>query len=229
MSNDPLMKCHETDKGSVLTPRGRMYFCAVAERWKDRNSKDPNDEGKYQVTLVIPPDADVKPLLKLIEQAAKDEWGKVPGNMKSPMKLCKNQFTKDGDASYPEEMADWYQLRANTYQQPGVVGPDNRSLSKLREGEAIEDVTTRLKEHCFSGKWARLSVQTGVFDHPEGGKGVKFWLQNLQILPCPEGESEDQIGGRGGAKAEEEFMPVEGFEAFPEKEGDGEDLSGLLS
>lgn len=202
-----LLKCHITKSGNIMTPRGRFWFCAVAEKFKAKNAK-PDDNGAYVITTVIPPNADLAVLKDAIKNKAKEKWGdKLPGNLKSPIRLCKEVFDKNGDPKYPAELADHYQITANTYQQqPGVVDKDGNPLNKLLAGESTDDVKQRVKDECYSGRWGRITVTPATYD-TDGNRGVKLYLQNVQVL-----DHDEVLGGRS-AKAEDDFAPVGGNEA----------------
>jgi len=199
--------------GNVVTPRGRMYFCALADRFKEKNKKDkkPDDDGQYAVTLVISPDADIAALRAEIKACAKEKFGdKLPASLKSPIKKCKEIYDKHGDQRYPDELGEHWQIRANTFRsQPGIVDQKGNPLSKILPGESTDDVKSRLKEECYSGRWARITVSPKAYDN-DGSRGVKFYLQNVQLL-----DHDDHLGGRT-ARAEDEFLAV----------GDDEDSDG---
>lgn len=198
-----LTKCHETPSGSIVTPRGRMWFCAIAEKFQSKEDKAKGKEGAYVVTTVIPASAELTMLTSAIKKKAEEKWGaKLPGNLRSPIRRCKEVFDKNGDPKYPAELADHFQITANTFQsQPGVVDAKGAPLNKLLPGESTDDVKARMKEECYSGRWARLSVQPATYD-TDGNRGVKLYLQNVQVL-----EHDEVLGGRS-SKAEDDFAPV---------------------
>lgn len=198
-----LLKCHDTGKGNIVTPQGRLWFVAVAEKFVSPEDKVKGREGAYTVSLVVPPTADLSLLKAAIEAKAKEKWGeKVPGNLKRPIRSCKDIFTKKGEAKYPEEYANHLQITANTYtQQPGVIMGDGSPVSKLQPGESTDDVKARIKELCYQGRWARISVSPAAYSNESNG--VKLYLQNIQLL-----KDDEAVGGYGGSSAEEDFTPV---------------------
>ncbi len=190
--------------GNIVLPRGRMWFCAVAEKFTSREDKAKGKEGAFVVTSVYPPTVDLAALVTAIKAKAKEKYGeKLPANLKSPIRRCKEVFDKNGDPKYPAEMAEWYQVTANTYkQQPGVVDAKGNPLSKLLPGESTDDVKARLEAECYSGRWSSKSVSPATYD-TDGNRGVKLYLQNVQVL-----ENDEKLGGRN-SKAEDDFAPVE--------------------
>ncbi len=204
-----LMKCHATKSGSIVTPRGRAFFCAIAEKFKKKDAK-ADDNGAYVVTIVIPPDSDLTLLKNAIKAKAKEKWGdKMPGNLKSPIRLCKEVLNKDGDEKYPPELANHFQITANTYQQqPGVINAKGDPVNKLLPNESVDDLKQRVKDECYSGRWMRISVSPATYD-TDGNRGVKLYLQNVQLL-----DHDDVIGGRS-ARAEDDFAPVGGVAEAP--------------
>lgn len=203
-----LMKCLFIEKtGNVVTPRGRMYFCAIAEKFLSKDDKAKgktmDKDGKYLVTLVVPPEADLSVLKAKIKEKAEEKWGaKLPGNLKSPIRKCSEVMDAEGQPKYPAEMANYYQISANTFkQQPNIVDDKGRKLNELIGTESQDEMKQRLRDECYSGRWGRISVNPGVYD-TDGNRGVKLWLQNVQLF-----EHDDALGGRS-AKAEDDFMPV---------------------
>jgi hypothetical protein len=190
--------------GNIVLPRGRFWFCAVAEKFTSKEDKAKGKDGAYVITTCIPPTANLDALVTAVKAKAVEKFGaKLPGNLKSPIRRCKDVFDKNGDPKYPAEMADWYQVTANTFkQQPGVVDAKGNPLSKLLPGESTDDVKARLEEECYSGRWGSISVNPSAYD-TDGNRGIKLYLQNVQVL-----DHGEKLGGRG-AKAEDDFVPVE--------------------
>jgi hypothetical protein len=187
--------------GNIITPRGRMWFCAIAERFKDK--KKPDDKGQYVVTLVVPPNADLMLLKQKIKEKAEEKWsGKIPGNLKLPIRSCAEVFDKHGDPKYPAELAGYFQITANTYkQQPNVMDAKGNLISSLSADETEEDFKARMQTECYSGRWARISVSPATYE-TDGNRGVKLYLQNVQVL-----DHDEVLGGRA-ARAEDDFIPV---------------------
>lgn len=199
-----LLKCYVTNSGSIGTPRGRMMFCALDKKFVSKEDKIKGRDGAYTVTLIVPPTVDLTVLKEAIKAKASEKFGgKVPGNMKWPIKPCKEVFTKKGDPKYGAEYADWLQISANTFQQqPGVVDEKANPVSKLLPGESTDDVKARLQEQAYNGRFARITVDPHAYSNESNG--VKLYLQNVQLL-----DHADRIGGRN-TDPEDDFVPVGG-------------------
>lgn len=206
-----LLRCHTlldkagTPTGAVVSPRGRSWFLAIDKKFKSKNDKKEGD-GAYIATICIPPEADISLISGICKEAATEQFGaKLPGNLKSPVRLCKDVFNANGDQKYPAEMDNWRQITANTYsQQPGIVDRNSVKISNLRPGESTDDLADRLKEECYSGRWLRMSVSAKGYD-VDNSKGVKLYLQNVQLL-----DHADKVGGKGGGNPEADFGAVAG-------------------
>lgn len=194
-------KCIAKDNGIVVTAKGRAVFCAVAERFVSKRDKENGQAGEYAVTLIFPPDVDMTDLIEACKAKAKEKWPeKLPGNLKWPVRKCKDVFDQNGDKRYDDELDDWYQIRANTYKaRPGVVNVQNVSLSNAAEGEGADEVTARLREEVYSGRWMRISVKPSVYD-TDGNRGVKLYLNNVQVL-----DHDERIGSSGISNPEDDF------------------------
>lgn len=210
-----LKKCVVLENGNVVTPKGRMMFAAIAERFVSdaAKKKRPDDKGEFAVTLVFPPDCDVGPLRVAAEKAVRDKWGaNLPGNLKSPVRLCKDVFDAKGNKRFPAEMDNWIQIRANTYTaRPGMVDAANRGIAQAPT-ESNEDFVARLGNEAYAGRWARVEVAASAYD-TEGNRGAKFYLNNIQLL-----DHDEKLGG-GRGRAADAFSAVEGTAAFGDTGG----------
>lgn len=208
--------CHKTNSGTIITPRGRMWFCSIHEKRKNK-FKGEDDPGSYSVTIVFPKEVDLSVLRAAAKECAVNKFGaNLPKNLKSPFRKCSEVFSEKGDEKYPPEMAEWVQITAKQNDQmPGIVDRNNVPLNQLREGESAEDVKARLNSECYSGRWARVSLSFWAFDI-SGSKGVTPFLTNVQLL------DHDEAIGRRRARAEEEFASVDGADTdavFDEDDG----------
>jgi hypothetical protein len=204
-----LMKCLVSPtSGNIITPRGRMYFCTIAEKFISKSDKAKGKtmekDGKYSVSLVVPPEVDLTALRTAIKAKAEEKWGaKLPANLKSPIRKCSEVMDDEGHPKFPVEMANFHQIAANTFrQQPNIVDDKGRKLNELIGIETKEEMLQRLRDECYSGRWARISVNPGFFD-TDGNRGIKLWLQNVQLF-----EHDEPIGGGRNARAEDDFAPV---------------------
>lgn len=207
-----LMKCLLSAKsGNVITPRGRMYFCALAEKFLSKSDKAKgktvDKDGSYIVTMVVPPEADLSILRNAVKAKAEEKWGaKLPVKLGSPIRKCSEVQDGEGQPKYGPELANHWQITANTYkQQPNIVDDKNHKINDVIGTESIDEMKQRVRDEAYSGRWARISVNPAVYD-TDGNRGVKLYLQNVQLF-----EHDDVLGGRN-AKAEDDFTPI-GVEA----------------
>jgi hypothetical protein len=182
--------------GNVVTPKARMSFVSLHEPRK--NDKRPTAKPKYEISLLIPPTADLGLLQAAAEKAAKDKWGdKLPKKLRSP-------FLKAGDYDYAGYEDGWTLIRVSTTTKPQVVNA------------AGQNVDTSDTSEIYSGRWCMASL--GVYtteptkDAPEIQNGVSFGLRNVQLF-----DHDEPLAG-GSAKAEDEFQSV-GGSAFGDSSG----------
>jgi hypothetical protein len=195
MTTNSQNACKLSATGAIITPKGRLTFAAVAERFKKKGKED--DKGNYAVCICFPPDADLTLLKNAVLASAKEKFGdKIPKGLKSP-------FRDAGESGAHGHIEGWTMFRPNTFNsRPGVVGPDGKPLDNLRDGEDAADVTERLKTEVYAGRWARLAVPAvAKFFDVDGNKGFKFYLNNIQVLDHD--EPLRSSGGRG--RAEDDF------------------------
>lgn len=181
------------ESGNVLTPKGRLVvyknslFTPVLPRGETDESK-----ARYQATLLFPSDASLSVLKQAVKSVLDEEL--TPEKQKS-IKV-KLPFLKVEDQGRLAELADEYpvMVRCNAQYKPDVVSPKGDRV--FGEEEAPDEV--------YSGRWARMTVRAFWYDHPTGGKGVSFGLQNVQLL-----DHADAIAG-GRVRGVDEFEPVGG-------------------
>jgi len=190
-------KCREAKGGNIITPKARMSFPALFAPQRKAADKEPT----YQVSLVIPPDADISLLKKAAEKVAKEKWGTdLPKKLRSP-------FLEAAELDRAEYEAGWIVIRADTKSKPGVV--DAR-------GQSVENA-----EEVYAGRWCVASLAAYAYPSIQGGlPGVKFYLQNVQVL-----DHDEPWAGRR-SKPEDDFEPVETEETKAGGEGSAESLFG---
>jgi len=173
-------KCRVAASGNIISPKCRLSFpkLFVAEEF------EPGDGKKFfSASLLIPPSADLDLLLKATKQTAIEKFGeKLPPKLKSP-------FLKAEEVPSSADFEGWTLMRVKSKAKPGIVDAS---------GKNIED-----ESDVYAGRWACVSLRPYAYDHPKGGKGVSFDLQNVQLL------DHDEVLGRGHARAENEFEPVD--------------------
>ena len=183
---------------TVTTSLCRFSFPHLFRPTKPRGS----DKEKYSISILMPRESDFaeygfldkadfdRCMAALREQAkiaAKDKWGAdLPKKLKSP-------FLDAGDYDY-----EWYEegrvlIRASSIQKPGVV---DAKLNQIIDESEI-----------YPGCWGRVSLRAFAYDN-SGNRGVSFGLQNVQKV-----RDDDNIGGTGRSRPENDFAPVEGAAA----------------
>lgn len=149
-------------------------------------------EPKYSVSCIIDKDdkdtiVKIQKAIELAKEEGKGKWGgKIPGNLKTPL--------RDGDIDRPED--DAYSgamfLNANSRQAPQVV--DKKVQPILDQGEV------------YSGCYGRVSVTFYAYNS-NGNKGIAAGLGNVQKL-----RDGEPLGSRANAK--DEFDAVEAEDDF---------------
>lgn len=170
--------------GNLMTPKCRIVWPSlfVATAMKGQSQEN----AKYQVTLLIPKDADIAVLKTAAAEAATEKFPKVKNGLRSPFRKTEE---KDNLAELAEDFP--FYITARSKDRPGVVGPN---------GKPVDD-----PEQVYSGRWAKASIQAFAYDN-SGNKGVSFGLQNVQLL-----DNDDPLAvGGGRVSAEAEFEAVEG-------------------
>lgn len=199
-----LNTCTKTAAGNIITPKCRMSFPALFEATNIKGETDP-DKRKYGVTLLIPDTADMTLLVEEVERVISENMTEAQRkNSKVKMPFLKTAEQKNMD-DLAAEFKYMLRLSANLQNRPQVLGPDAQPCSEPSE--------------VYGGRWARCSVRPYFWDHPTGGKGVSFGLQNVQLL-----DHDEPFSGR--SRAEDEFVPVAGTEAAGE--GSGASLDDLM-
>lgn len=173
-----------TPKVKLLTPRFRMSFPQLFTP-KAFGDQEPT----YGVTCLFEPGADLTNLQKAAGHAAIEKWGDKAvadfraGKIRSPFR---QQSEKDHLEGYEE---GGIFIIARTKTKPGVVGPN------------VQPVTD--PESAYPGRWARASLSVFAWSHPQGGRGVSFGLNNIQLL------DDAPAFGAGRSKPSDDFEPVQ--------------------
>lgn len=169
----------------VVSPIGTAAYAWIAKPDEGHQYSD----GKYKVTLIMDPNEHgvqeaLDKLEAAVEQAAIEEWGKCPKNLRSPIKDGNDIADEKEDK---DELRGMFLLTAKSKFQPGTVDPKRNDLPK--------EVSVR------SGDTIRLSA--ALIPYIAGGqKGVALQLRMVQLLE----QRED--GGSGGGS---EFDEAEGY------------------
>lgn len=176
----------------ILTPKFRARWTQLAE---------PDEKGKFSITMLFPKDADLKPLKALIIAAIKDKWGDrfKPSQLSLPLKDGNEKINADGEVY--AEYVDTTWATASTKYAVTVLDATNGK-------KPIP--TAELKSAVYDGCYciAQVSAYGWEYKDDKTGKvikrGVSLRLENL--LKYADGE---QIGGGGKRqKAEDAFADV---------------------
>jgi len=172
-------------------------------------SKTKPDELKYQAALLMPPDFDMEPLVACVKAAMVEKWGKViklvPRN--TPLKRCADRDPEKPLAGYED---GWIYLNTKSGYLPTVL--DQKKQEILSE------------DRIFPGCWCRFHLTAYAWEHPEGGKGVSFSLNAVQLV-----REDTRLGGRKDARDVFDAIETDDLEAGSELgEESGGGLDGLL-
>lgn len=183
MSN--MNTCIKTPAGTIVTPKGRMSYAQFLLHPSEK-AKTKDGKPKYQLSLLLPPDSDLKLLKEAANAAAAEGFASLPDHQKKSIKSpFLDAYEKTGD----EQFKGWTLIRVSTTVKPAIVDARNNAVSDESE--------------VYSGRWARISVRAGHYN-TDGNRGVSFFLSNVQLL-----EHDESLGG-GRVNPENEFAPVEG-------------------
>lgn len=189
----------------IVTEPFRLAFPALFE---PKPVAQGEEKTSYQATLLLPPDANLKPFLRCIAAAMRDEWGKVEkitagrsgwSPHAQPIKPCDGRY-----AGFDE---GWHFIRTSSQYQPSVVDQ--------RKQEILDP------NRIFAGCWCRFHLNTYAWKHPVGGKGVSFSLNAVQLV-----REDERLDGRKSAQAVFDEIEVEGVEDLGV---DTDELDELLS
>lgn len=177
------------DNGNLITPKARMLYPNLFKAVLPRGETD-QDKARFQISLLFPTTADLT-LLKAAVQTVLEEHVTAKARQTTKIKL---PFLKTEDQPRLADYAEEYPvlIRANARIKPDVINPAGNR--ELKEDEDADEV--------YGGRWCRVSIRPFWFDHPTGGKGVSFGLQNVQVLDHDEPMAGGRVRGLG------EFEPV---------------------
>lgn len=165
----------------VMTPKFRMSFPHLLQPYAF-----DDEEPKYMVTMMFPPDADLSEIKDKAKRVAKENFKKVT------KELFKHTFTKGKNQKNPENFKgfeDWKIMKPKSGMKPGLVDED------------VEEVIDPAQ--VYSGRWARAVITAFTYD-TKGNKGVSFSLDHVQLL-----DHDDRLDGRGNAK---DYFDEENFD-----------------
>ncbi len=166
------------------------------------NISKPGDNGKYSLTMIFPPEADLKDLKKMVVDCIRGEWGEKYkiAQLTLPFKDGNNKTNDEGEV-YPE-FADATYCDANTKFVPTVLD-GTRGKRQI----PTADVESEVYAGCYC--IAQIAAYAWEYKEEKSNKvikrGVSFQLENL--MKYKDGE---RLGGGGKRfSAEDAFAGVE--------------------
>ena len=170
----------------LITPNFRASFISLFRATSMKQDDGKESDPKFSIRAAFPPTADLSPLKKEAELAAKEKWGdKIPKTLRNPFRLneeLENPIVGIGD--------DWVimSFSAKADRRPGIVDA------------SLQDIID--EADVYSGAWYRAQVNAYAYDKA-GNKGVAFGLQNVQKI------KDDDPLGNGRIPASKAFEPVD--------------------
>jgi hypothetical protein len=178
----------------VNTPKFRGAFVRFFKP-EDVKRDDGSIDKQWGCTAIFDKGTDMAVLREAASAAAKELWGakaeqilKHP-KFKSPFKDGAEAVSTAGERYAGFEAGQTTIKIATTQRAPECIDGAK---------QAIIDA-----DQCYSGAYYRASVVPMAYEHPKGGVGISFKLQNVQKL----GDG-DRLGGGGTVAASDEFEAV---------------------
>jgi len=175
----------------IVTPPVRISFPALFEPRAVARGKE---EKKYQASLLLPPDIELKPFLDCIRAAMLDKFGKL---LKLPSRS--NPIKDCGEKDLAGYEDGWHFINVKTQFQPAVLDQ--------RKQEILD------ADRVFAGCWCRFHLNAYAWDHPVGGKGVSFSLNAVQLV-----REDARLDGRRPAVDVFDAIEVEEDVAFEDQD-----------
>jgi hypothetical protein len=122
---------------------------------------------KYSTVLLLPPDYDVSPILRALNDLCEEAWGPKrenwPSTARRPEQVVRRAEEKKNVSGYEP---GWHFISCNSTEPPGVVQWDKTPVTNPRE--------------VYAGRWANVSMRPFIYDNI--GVGVSLGLNNVQLL-----------------------------------------------
>lgn len=160
-----------------LTPVGRFSFIAVFN--KARPMDGDSGEPKYELHVVFDkeylkknPDemARYKALVAEADRVCVEKYKKPVKEAKEKFSNFRGPFRDGVEKEHLSGFGDGtIFIHPKSKRKPGVVGPDAKT--PIDNEDAV-----------YPGCYGRVSVHAFAYDHPKGGKGVGFGLDNVMFV-----------------------------------------------
>lgn len=144
----------------IITPPVRLSYPNLFTPRTRKNAK-PGEKPKFDCALLLPPTVDLKPFAAVIEHVQKERWGKTFKLGRPPIKRCSD---KDGNMGVGP---DWYFMNVSTGYQPIIVDSKRQPVLDPKR--------------VYPGIWALVHLKGIAWNHDEGGNGVSFSLEAIQL------------------------------------------------
>ena len=167
----------ELSKNEIVTEPVRLAFPALFE---PKPTMKGGTDLKYQATLLFPPDYDMTGLVECVKAAMVEKWGKTIKLVGKNNPLRKvDDLDEDNRATGYEE--GWRFINAKSGYQPSVIDQ--------KKQEVID------AKRIYPGMWCRFHLTAFAWEHAQGGKGVSFSVNAVQLV-----RDDDRLDGRKTAK-----------------------------
>ena len=158
---------------AIVTPRGKLFFFDFdTPNTVEKHPKNQFPSQKFDCTLGLPKNTDLKELKAECDAVAKEAFGSSDG-VDMPF--------ANGDEKSMDSMKGHIIIRAKGTKRPGLV---DGTKQRITEAE------------CVAGMWARLQVTPMSYISGKT-KGVTLLLKNAQVLVSSPYES---LGGNQAAE-----------------------------
>lgn len=179
----------------VITPEVRLSFPALfkARPRSAPTPKNPTPKQTFQAAFLLPPSASLKPFEDAIAAAMLKKFGK-----KIVLPARNNPIKNAAEKEYAGYEDGWHYISCHSDRQPAVVDQRRVPLTEADDGVRI-----------YPGVWVRAYLNAFAWDHKEGGKGVSFGLNAVQLV-----RDGERLDGRRSVEQVFEAleMPEEGNE-----------------
>lgn len=155
-----------TKKTKITTPIFRVSYPHI---WTPQKSEDGNSD-IYGVTAIFDDTADLSEMKKLALAIRTQKFGK-DGKFKKTFRY-EDEFDLKKNPEYKGKII----VAMRSYNRPVAVVKRNPSVAQGQKGW-LKNITDQ--SEFYAGCYAIAAVVCYDFNHPKGGKGVAFGLQNL--------------------------------------------------
>lgn len=153
-----------------------VYVMEPVERERDDGEKF----FEYAMEMIIDDQDTIDAINSVVKHLIKTEFGgKKPRGFKHPLHDGSERAPDEDDEDVSdkewEDYRDTYEGKSYITVRCGVKRPPN--VVRLNPKERVES-----SGEIKSGDYFRVGITGAAFDSKAGGKGAKFWLNNVQFL-----------------------------------------------